>query len=602
MICAICQNALSREVRLWAGGAFAVFLIALSGCNKDSPGQRSSDAPTLAPASENNASPFQVAIQSEPGAATKPEQDRFTASVAGPTRFVDVHSEAGIDFAYDNHLAGRQLMVESTGGGAGWIDYDGDQRWDLYLVQGGDPLASLDDPSQPFDRLFRNGGDGKFHDVSANTFIHELRYGQGVAVGDYDNDGFDDIYVTNVGENRLYHNQGDGSFVETTLETGVGDPRWSTSAAWADLDRDGDLDLYICNYCAYDPHHPVDCRDKNGAPRICHPKNVEPWPDECMINQGDGLFTREAKERKLFGDGNRGLGVVIADFNNDEWPDVFVANDTTPNFLFLNQKDGSFVESASWLGCAVNRDGNWQANMGLAVGDYDHDGWLDVYVTTYFEESNSLYRNIGPAGFQDVTGITGLHEPTVAFLGFGTVMADFNHDGREELFVTNGHIDPKARVYEMTAQLFRYDGPRWTEVTHHAGDFFERKLVGRAVATADYDDDGDVDLAVVHQNGPTALLRNDSPGARWLKLRFRGKQSNRRGVGARVVVKAEGGERMQELCGGTSYLSSHQPELNFGLGDYQGPVNVEVRWPLGVVQTLENVETNQLLTLEEPMQ
>jgi enediyne biosynthesis protein E4 len=583
--------------------AWIVLLIALApGCTSQT---SQSAAPQLAPVPESKEhaqgeSPFAGAMEAPESIAAAPLRDAFTTTQPGMPVLVDVHAEAGIEFIYENGATGRNLMVEATGGGAGWLDYDGDQRWDLYLVQGGDPEAAIDDPSQPVDRLFRNLGAGVFRDVTAGVRIHELRYGQGVAVADYDDDGFDDIYVTNVGPNRLYRNQGDGTFLETTLEAGVGDPRWSSSAAWGDLDLDGDLDLYIGNYCAYDPLDPVDCRDKHGAVRICHPKNVTPWPDECMINQGDGTFTRESQERNLFGEGNRALGVAIADFNNDGWPDVYVANDTTPNFLFVNQQNGTFVESASWLGCAVDRKGDWQASMGLGIGDYDHNGWLDIYSTHYREESNTLYRNLGAGGFQDVTGLTGLHEPTLPVLGFGTVMTDLDHDGRLDLFVTNGHIDPAERVYQMPPQLFIFDGPRWRDASHEAGEFFQRKLVGRGVAMADFDDDGDLDLAVVHQNSLAALLRNDSPPRSWLKIRFRGRQSNRRGIGARATVWADGASRMQELCGGTSYASSHQSELNFGLGDYQGSVSVEVRWPLGAVQTLEGVAVNQLLILDEP--
>lgn len=493
-------------------------------------------------------------------------------------------------------------MVESLGGGAGWLDYNADGLPDLYLTQGGDP--TVDDVSgQPLDRLYRNLGAGQFDEVTAQAGLEESRYSQGVAIGDFDADGFDDIYVTNVGRNTLYHNLGDGTFDDVTEQAGVGDERWSASAAWADLDQDGDLDLYVCNYVQYDPQQPLSCRNAKGEARICHPRDVEHWPDECYINQGDGSFTAEAKERGLAGPGNKALGVAIVDFNNDHLPDIYVANDTTPNFLFVNQGAGRFVESALQLGCAVDRNGLSQASMGLAVGDYDQNGWLDIYSTHFHQESNTLYRNLGSAGFEDVTGLVGLHQPTLPFLAFGAALCDFDQNGMLDLIVANGHIENYAGnpLYEMTPQLFSYDGSRWKECSATGGDFFQSKRVARGVAVADYDVDGDVDVAMVHQGAPTALLRNDSERGHWLTFRFRGREGNRRGIGSRVTVEAKGKKWVQELCGGTSYASSQESRLFFGLGTAEGPAEVTIRWPLGKTQTLAKVQLDQALVVEEPL-
>lgn len=513
--------------------------------------------------------------------------------------FQEVSSDLGIEFTYTNGASKRVLMVEATGGGAGWIDFDGDGLLDLYLCQGGDP-ATKDHTIEPMDQIFRQIEPGRFVRVTEQTAIVEQNYSQGVAVADYDDDGFDDVYVTNVGPDTLLHNQGDGTFVDVSQTAGVLDRLWSTSAAWGDLDGDGDLDLYVCNYVDYDPYHPLICGSE-GKPGTCHPMHVDPVPDECYFNQGDGTFSPEAQSRGLFGPGNKALGVVIADLNNDGLRDVYIANDTTPNFLFINQGHGQFVESANTLGCAVSRDGLPQASMGVALGDYDHSGWLDLYCTHFTKESNTLYKNLGKTGFQDVTGLVGLHTPTLRKLGFGTVMTDFNQDGHEDIFVTNGHVDDwreKGDDHEMQAQLFSFAGPRFVECTSSAGDFFSRKLIGRGVAQGDFDNDGDWDLAVVHQNSPVAILRNDSDRGHWLKLRFVAR-GNRRGWGVRAVVRQGQQTLTQELAGGVSYCAAHDPSLIFGLGVHSEPADVEIRWPDGSEQVVHGVSLNRQVTIRQ---
>jgi hypothetical protein len=544
-------------------------------------------------------SPFQVRVSNGTHLLSG-EAPVAPASVRAP-RFRDVHQAARLEHTYVNGERGQCLMVETIGGGAGWLDYDADGHWDLYLNQGGDPTKPPG-PDQPNDRLFRNLGDGTFEDVTDRTGIVELGYSQGLAIGDYDNDGFDDVYVTNVSGNTLFHNQGDGTFRNVTTAAGVRDGRWSVSAAWADLNLDGHLDLYVTNYCVYDPQQPRDCRNPQGEPRVCHPRNVEPWPDECYINRGDGTFSPEARQRGLQGPGNRALGVAVADGNNDGYPDVFVTNDTTANFLFVNRGDGTFDEMATLLGCAVDRNGNSQANMGVAVGDFDNNGWLDLYVTHFYKESNTLYRNYGASGFQDETGLLGLHAPTLEFLAFGTVMTDFNQDGHPELLVANGHIDnfPNNPLQAMTPQLFIYDGRRWIDRSGEAGEYFHDKHIGRAVAACDYDEDGDWDVVVAHENSPAALLQNESERGHWLKFLFRGRDSNRRGIGCRVTVQSGSTSYLQELCGGTSFAATHQPALIFGLGAESTPCRVTVRWPQGRMQTLTDVPVDRALVLDEP--
>ena len=525
------------------------------------------------------------------------------APIGSHSRFEDVARQAGVHFVYENGEAGRSLMVEAIGGGAGWLDFDRDGNWDLYVVQGGDPTVA-ERSGQPGDQLFRNNPRASFVDITAPAGIEQRGYGQGVAIGDYDNDGFDDVYITNVGPNVLLRNMGDGSFLDVTETAGVAAGQWSSSAAWADLDADGDLDLYVCNYLAYDPLDPVDCRNAKGEPRICHPRDIEPVPDVCYLNQGDGRFREAAAELGLVGPGNKALGVAIADFTGDARPDVYVANDTEANFLFVSQPEGQFVESALSLGCAVDRNGHTQASMGIAAGDYDDDGFDDIYVTHFYDESNTLYHSLGPLGFEDATGLTGLHGPTLPRLGFGAVMADFNADGYAELLIANGHIEnyPGNPLLQLQPQLFCWTGEKWHDGSKDAGDFFGQKQVGRGVATADFDNDGDLDAVVVHQNTPLALLENQASGNHWLTVECVGTVSNRRGIGCRIVAETDGRRLVQQLRGGTSYASSHQPRAWFGLAGDAGPCRVVIAWPSGVKQQFLDVTVDQVLTAVEPQQ
>ncbi|MEK6260408.1 MAG: CRTAC1 family protein [Planctomycetota bacterium] len=512
----------------------------------------------------------------------------------------DVAQEVGLSHIYRSGTSGKLLMVEGTGGGVGWIDYDRDGHWDLYLTQGGDP-ALPPSPAQPSDRLFRNDAGQQFVDVTGPSLAVEHGYTQGVAIGDFDNDGFDDIYVTNVGANVLFHNCGDGTFQDVSASGGVESPQWSSSAAWADIDRDGDLDLYVCNYVDFDRFHPRICQNASGLHVMCQPNQIEPVPDECFLNRGDGTFEPSAQKLGLFGPGNRALGVAIADFDNDDWPDIFVANDATANFLFLNDRAAHFKEAASVSGCAVSADGSAQANMGVAVGDYDRNGWLDLYVTHFEGEWNTLYRNLGAANFEDVTASAGLVQPTMRMVGWGTVMTDLDHDGTDELFVANGHLVDVGReaVLKMEGQLFSYRRPRWIDISQRAGSYFERRLVGRGVAECDWDNDGDWDLAVVHQDSEMALLRNDSTRGHWLKVELTGRASNRRGIGSRVTVTSGDRTIVQEMIGGGSYCSARQPALLFGLGERAGSCDVTIRWSCGTVQKLHHIGCDRSLVVLE---
>ncbi|MFG0334141.1 MAG: CRTAC1 family protein [Maioricimonas sp. JB049] len=530
-----------------------------------------------------------------------------THDVAAPLenaiRFEDVHHAAGIDFVFDTGASqGRHLMPEATSGGGAWLDYDADGWPDLLFVQGG-RFTENGAAEGAGDQLYRNLGNGRFRLVTEFSGIADSVYGHGASVGDFNGDGFDDFYVSNVGEDALYLNLGDGTFEEITAEAGISNPRWASSAAWGDLNGDNLLDLYVCNYVDYDPYDPIACFDADGNPGTCHPRDVDDVPNVCFINQGDGTFTEEADRRGLNGPGSKSLGVVIADFNGNRQMDVYVANDTTANHLFINQGDGRFSEQGLTLGCSMSGLGQFQASMGVAFGDYDRNGWPDLYVTHFTMDSNTLYRNIGDAAFTDVTREVHLHQPTLRMLGFGTVMADFNADGWQDLFVANGHIDDWRDVngdaWHMQPQMFRFDGRRWHDVSRQSGQYFERELLGRAVASADYDRDGDLDLMVIHQEDTAGLLRNDSDGGHWLQLRLVGTDSNRQGIGARVTVKQADRVLVSQLAGGTSYCTSHQAIIHFGLGESAEACQVQVQWPGGLHQTWNDLPADSILTLIE---
>lgn len=516
-------------------------------------------------------------------------------------RFADVASQSGVRHSYENGASPKALMVESTGGGCGWFDYDGDGRLDLFLTQGGVPDAA-ETSANPPDALYRQIDGACFSDVAELAGVGDRGYGQGVALGDFDNDGFDDVFVANVGRSSFYRNQGDGTFLlSNDALTGKRDV-WSSSVAWGDVDRDGDIDLYVCNYARYDPRHPVSCRNKQGQPTICHPREVEPEPDEFFLNTGDGRLVEVSHSLGLFGPGNKALGVVIADLTGDDWPDIFVANDTQANFLFVNEEGRRFRESAMLLGGAFSGTGEAQANMGIAFGDYDQNGWPDLCLTHFTGEGHTLYQNLGARGLQDVTARTGLRQSTLSKLGFGAVMSDLNLDGRMDLFFANGHIDPAfadSEGYEMNPQLFSFDGERWQDGSSVAGEYFAGKYVGRGVASADYDCDGDLDLCVVHQNSPAALLRNDSKLQHGIRVQVTGRVSNRNGYGAKVFVRYGDKRQAQEMAGGTSYAASHERMLFFGLGDWQGACQVEVRWPSGIVDLVELPHADGLVSVLE---
>ncbi len=593
---------------LWSGGVSvrlvcllsALVLSSVGGCTSkssvDSSRALAESEVQLPPRSRLSVSTKGAAIDTASVSAAAGKSTGFGAT------FLDVHAESGIDFAYANGAVGRAMMVEVTGGGAGWLDYDADGQWDLYLAQGGNPAWTSPTENAP-DALYRQIGAGQFEEIAGPARIDERGYGQGVAVGDFDNDGFDDIYVSNVGRNSFFQNLGDGTFRELADAARVQDSRWSSSAAWADLDADGDLDLYLCNYVIYDPYHPYPCYLKDGTPATCHPEELNPVPNVCFENLGDGTFNEVSTAWGLVGQGSKSLGVVVADMDGDRQSDIYIANDMTTNFFYRCVGPGVFHEEGAGKGCALSGDGLFQASMGVAIGDYDDNGFLDLYVTHFTDDSNTLYTNLGSVGFQDSTQALGLHVPTLKYLGFGTVMADFDRDRKQELFVANGHIDDRTAagyLFEMPAQLFTYREGRFVECSQEAGPYFQQQVVGRSVATCDWDDDGDLDLAVTHQNRAAALLRNECDSGHWLKVRLVGTTSNRRGINTKLELRQGARRHVQELVAGSSYCATHEPCVFFGLGDDAAELKLELWWPSGIHQAVDGIAVDQTVTVREP--
>jgi enediyne biosynthesis protein E4 len=524
-----------------------------------------------------------------------------------PPRFVDVARQAGVLFHHTNGASDDKHLAETMGSGGLFFDYDGDGWIDIFLVDGGS-FASPAVAKQARHRLFHNRGDGTFADVSARSGVAHRGYGMGACAGDVDGDHRPDLYVTAVGPNGLYRNRGDGTFVDVTAAARVGDTRFGASCAFADLDRDGDLDLWVVNYVATDPARSPFCGDARQRLRYyCHPLIFEPLPSTVYRNDGRGTFTDVSAAAGVASRRSNGLGVVIADADDDGWPDVVVANDTMPNFLFRNTGRLRFEEIGLASGVALAADGTARAGMGIDAGDYDADGRLDLVITNLDFEMHTLHRGEARGLFSDATLDSGLGYPTLPFVGFGVAFLDYDHDGRLDLAIANGHIldnAPRYRAgstYMQRKLLFRNTtGRRFTEVGRTSGAPFVAARVGRGLATGDIDNDGDLDLLVTNNGQDAELLRNDGDArGHALVLRLQAAGANRDAVGARVRVTAGGRTQRRDVKAGSSYLSQNDLRVHVGLGEAQRAERVEIRWPSGKVDTLTDTPADRLLTIEE---
>ena len=527
-------------------------------------------------------------------------------------RFEDVAEPAGLQFTHHSPLTAERHLHLTMGSGVAWLDYDRDGLPDLYFAQGRAWTGPNRKPETPprVDRLFRNVG-GRFEDVTSYLGVSNPDYAMGIAVGDFDNDGFPDLYVSNFGRNRLFRNNGDGTFQDVSTASGTDDGRYAASCTWTDIDGDGNLDLYVTNYLTIDPARYTLCSQAYRGRTVqlpCPPRKY-PWPRDVLFrNSGDGRFSDVTKASGL-GDvkPGAGLGVVTGDFNGDGSLDLYVANDTTANFLLINDGRGRFKDRGVVSGTAYNRIGDGEAGMGVAAGDVDGDGRLDLFVTNYYGETNTLYRNEGKGLFLDVTDEWGLAAPSRTRLGFGTLLADFNNDGRLDLFVANGHLNDRLPQigrnvpFKQQAQVLINDrGRRFLDVSGSAGSYFQRNLLGRGCAAADFDRDGRIDIAVQHLNGKAALLRNrgKSQGPP-LVLELVGTRGSRDAIGARVEIVLGKTVLVRQRDGSTSYLSCSEGRMIVGIGKHRMAKQVRVRWPGGRTEAWHNLKPGRPAWLVE---
>jgi len=524
-------------------------------------------------------------------------------------RFTDVAAAAGLraPVVYGG-LDRKSFIVETVGCGAAFVDYDNDGWLDIFLLSG----TTLDGSRRGSNRLYKNNRDGTFTDVTAKAGLSRTGWASAVAVGDYNNDGFEDLFLTYWGENLLYRNNGDGTFTDVTKEAGLlhGGVRWGSGCTFIDYDRDGRLDLFVANYLQFNmdsapqPGADSNCEWK-GIPVNCGPRGLPPGSCFLYHNNGDGAFSDVTSRSGLSRLQGYMMTSVAADLNNDGWPDLYVACDSTPSLLLRNNRDGTFTDVGLESGVAVNEDGNEQAGMGLGIGDYNLDGSLDVFKTHFADDTNILYRNNGKGYFEDVTNSAGLGVET-RFVGWGAGIADLDNDGHPDLFYVTGGVYPEvsARLpaYPLATPrvIFRNLGSgRFEEVIEKAGPGVDAPHCSRGCAFGDFDNDGDLDILVVNLNEPPSLLRNDVSGDNhWLKVKLVGVKSNRSAIGARVTARYAGRMQSQEVLSQSSFYSASDPRLHFGLGAAE-TVDLEIVWPLGNREFIAKVTADRLVVIKE---
>jgi hypothetical protein len=526
-----------------------------------------------------------------------------------PVTFTDVATTSGITFRHDNAASPEKYLIETMGSGCGWIDYDQNGLLDLYLVNGA--TTRVYNPSRPLrSALYRNNGDGTFTDVTGKAGVGaEGLFGMGVAVGDYDNDGFPDLFVLGYGRCILYHNNGDGTFTDVTARAGLENSgRWASSAAWFDYDNDGRLDLVIANYVDWLPDRNFYCGDTGpGMRSYCHPDDFHGQPPTLYHNNGDGTFTDVSKSSGVGLKGGNGLGIVTFDYDDDGWQDIFIANDHMPNFLFHNNRDGTFREVGYAAGVAVSSDGQFEAGMGTDAADTTGTGRMDLVVAHLDMQLARLYQNLGDHTFDDATMRSKIGYATYHMSEFGLRFMDYDNDGARDLFMANGHVLDNIERYHADTRyaepklMFRNNGRGIFEnVSDQLGPDFLLPRVSRGAAIADFDNDGDLDILVNNNGQAPQLLRNDGGNANhWLEILLIGTKSNRDGVGARVKLSAGDLVLCDQRKGGMSYQSAQDPRLHFGLGQRSTVDSVEVLWPSGSVTKLASIKGDQIIAVKE---
>jgi hypothetical protein len=526
-----------------------------------------------------------------------------------PVRFTDVREKAGITFQQDATASDEKYYLETMGTGVGWIDYDQDGLMDLFFVQS----AATDwyKPPHPLrSALYHNNGDGTFTDVTEKAGVGGIgHYGQGVAVGDFDNDGYPDLYVTGYGRAILYHNNGNGTFTDVTAKAGVADEGgWSTSAGWFDYDKDGWLDLVVTNYIEWSPNNNLWCGERRpGYRSYCHPGNYKGQRIKLYHNNHDGTFTDVSEASGVGKPEAKGMGVVLADFNNDGWTDIAVANDSWPNFLFVNNHDGTFKDVSFISGVAAGEDGRYEAGMGIDAADVDGDGWQDLYITHLDFELSRLYLNHKDGTFDDDTFRSGIGNKAMLLSGVAMKFLDYDNDGWDDILQLNGAMLDNINLYHSEVSypepllMYRNLGKgQFAKVSESLGPDFMRPIVGRGLATADFDNDGDLDIAINVRGDYPELLRNDGGNANhFLEVLLIGTKSNRDGIGASLKLTAEGFVHVEQAKGGMSYMSANDPRIFFGLGKRSKIESLEITWPSGQVERLTNVPIDQIIAVKE---
>jgi hypothetical protein len=530
------------------------------------------------------------------------------AWVPDPETFKDTASNAGITAVIVSGGLSKNYVLEVNGSGVCWIDYDSDGWPDLYLVNGA-TLANLQGkaPQRTTNHLYHNNHDGTFTDVTAKAGVPGRGWGFGCVAADYDNDGYTDLFITNFGPNILYKNRGDGTFADVTSKAGVGGGNiWHAGAAFGDYDLDGNLDLFVPGYLDFDAATPEikTCEYRGVKVHACGPLGYTGAPDALYHNNGDGTFTDVTAHAKV-ADKNLyfGFQAVFEDFDNDGWPDLFVGNDSNPNYLYRNKHDGTFEEVGVVSGVAYSADGKEMSSMGIAVGDYDHDGNMDIFVTTFANDNYILFHNDGGGLFTDVSYAAGVGEPTIPNLGWGAFFFDYDNDGHPDLFCANGHVFPEVdgalkESYRQPLQVFRNLGDgKFREVTKEVLRLPPQ--AARGSAYADYNNDGALDVAVSLMDSKPLLLTNvGAKRGNWLRVKLTGTKCNRQAVGARVKVTAGGLTQFSSVRAGESYLSSNDPRLHFGLGQ-ASHADIEVHWPGGGTETFANVPANRQFDIRQ---
>jgi len=535
-------------------------------------------------------------------------------SSAPPGRFVDATSKLGIHFRQQASPTSKKYLLETMGSGVAVFDYDNDGRLDIFFANG----APLTDPTPKgtipkkdgpkyWNRLYHQKPDGTFEDVTEHAGLAGIGYSTGVAVGDYDNDGYEDLYVAGYGHGTLYHNNGDGTFTDVTAQAGVGGSGWMTSAAWVDYDNDGRLDLAVARYMQWDFEDIYCGHREEGFRSYCHPDIFKPESMLLYHNDGNGKFT-DVSHQAGIDKPAKGLGLAIADYDHDGWPDIFLANDSIPEYVFHNLGNGKFEEVGLPSGAALDGNGTSFAGMGVDFADYNNDGWPDIIITDLANQRYALYTNLKDGSFDYSTSVTGLGAISLLHSGWGVRFFDYDNDGWKDLLIAQSHVmdtiqvnEPNLRYREPPLLLHNEAGKKFTDVSAESGEVFHQQWAARGLAIGDLNNDGKIDAVVTSNDGPAWVLLNETPGSNhWITLKLVGVKSNRDAIGAEVKISTSAGDQFATVTTSGSYESSSDKRVHFGLGAEDSVREIDIRWPSGIRQAIKDAKADEILTITEP--